>query len=81
MKVNEVIGKKPVVVQPTLTQQQQRVGKVLQRSIASDQQQPPTEMDAVMAMRQHADMKKQTDRSYAAKLKQQLASAEERLSN
>jgi hypothetical protein len=30
-------------------------------------------VDAVMAMRQHAPLKKPNDRNYAAKLKQQLA--------
>lgn len=41
------------------------------------QQQQPTEMDKVLAMRDYADMKKRNDKLYAQRLKQQLAKAEE----
>jgi len=77
MKVNEVIQQqRPVQVQPSVVTQQRKVAGVVGQIAASDQQQPPTEMDKVMAMRQHAAMKKQTDRTYAERLRQLLTKAE-----
>jgi hypothetical protein len=78
MKICEIIGStaRSNQPQPTAIQQQQRVGKVVAQIAASDQQQQPTEMDKVLAMRSYAAMKKRNDRLYAQRLKQQLAKAE-----
>lgn len=79
MKINEVIvceARKPVAPVPSVLKRQQRVGKVMQQIAASDQQQQPTEIDKVLAMRRYADWQKQTDQKYRQRLKQQLAAAE-----
>jgi hypothetical protein len=76
MKINEVIvceARKAVAPVPSVLKRQQRVGKVMQQIAASDQQQEPSEMDKVMAMRQYAKWQKQTDQLYRQRLKQQLA--------
>jgi hypothetical protein len=36
-------------------------------------------MEKVLAMRRYSDLKKQTDKNYAARLRQQLANAEGRV--
>jgi hypothetical protein len=46
---------------------------------ASDQQQPATEMEKVLAMRRYSNLKKMSDRNYAARLRQQLANTQTRL--
>lgn len=82
MKVKEIIEarrQQTAVVLPSLVKQQARVGRVMGQIAASDAQQQPTEMDKVLAMRQTAAVKKQTDRNYAARLRQQLANAEGKL--
>lgn len=61
---------------PSVVKRQQQVGKVMQQIAASDQQQQPTEMDKVLAMRHYADCQKQTDKLYRKRLKQQLTAAE-----
>ena len=63
-------------VQPAMVKQQARVGQVVGQIAASDQQQAPTELDKVLAMRSYANMKKRADRTYAERLRQQLANAE-----
>ncbi|MEF8735573.1 MAG: hypothetical protein V5B35_02890 [Candidatus Accumulibacter necessarius] len=68
-------ARKAVAPVPSVLKQQQRVGKVMQQISASDQQQEPTEMDKVLAMRQYANWQKQTDQLYRQRLKQQLAAA------
>jgi len=75
MKIKEVIAPKPAQVQPSLVQRQVRVQQIINQRAASEQQQPPSEMDRVMAMRQMAAMKKQTDKNYAERLRLQLANA------
>ena len=79
MKIKEVIvceARQASVPQPSVVKQQQRVSKVMQQIAASNQQQQPTEMDKVLAMRQYANWQKQTDRLYRNRLKQQLAATE-----
>ncbi len=76
MKISEVINPKPVIQQPSLINQQQRVAKVLKQRIGSEQQQGATEMDKVLAMQQHAALKKQTDTNYAKRVQQQSAKAQ-----
>lgn len=79
MKVREIIEaapQRPVVVPPSVVKQQGRVGQVVAKIAASDQQQPATEMEKVLAMRRYSDLKKQTEKNYAARLRQQLANAE-----
>lgn len=76
MKISEVIvceARKAVAPVPSVLKRQQRVGRVVQQIAASDQQQQPTEMDKVLAMRQYANWLKQTDKMYRQRLKQQLA--------
>lgn len=46
---------------------------------ASDQQQPATEIEKVLAMRRYSDLKKQTDKNYAARLRQQLTNASQNI--
>ncbi len=79
MKIKEVIvveAKQAALPQPSVVKQQQRVGKVLAQMAASDaKQQEPTEMDKVLAMRRYADLRKQTDKAYAVRLRSQLANA------
>jgi hypothetical protein len=78
MKIKEVIvceARQASVPQPSVVKQQQRVGKVMQQIAASDQQQEPSEMDKVLAMRRYAEMKKQTDKAYAVRLRRQLEAA------
>ena len=75
MKVFEVIS--APAMQPTAVAQQQRVNKVVQQRIASQAQQPASEMDKVLAMMQTADLKKRTDKAYADRLRKQLANAEQ----
>jgi hypothetical protein len=82
MKVREIIEaapQRPVAVPPSIVKQQGRVGQVVAKIAASDQQQPATEMEKVLAMWRYRDLKKQTDKNYAARLKQQLANAEAKL--
>jgi hypothetical protein len=79
MKVFEVISPQTQVMQPTAVAQQARVNKVAQQRIASQAQQPATEMDMVKAMMQTADLKKRTDQAYAKRLRQQLANAEKQI--
>ena len=77
MKVFEVIQQRqPAAVQPSVVTQQRKVAGVVGQIAAGEQQQPPTEMDKVMAMRQYAAVKKQTDRTYAERLRQLLTKAE-----
>jgi hypothetical protein len=78
MKVKEIIEarQQPVAVPPTIVKQQGRVGQVVANIAASDQQQPATEMEKVLAMRRYSNLKKQTDKTYAVRLRQQLANAE-----
>jgi len=79
MKVYEIIdntAQKPVAVQPSVVKQQTQVGKVMANIAASDQQQPPTELEKVLAMRNVRKLRKRTDKAYAERLRQQLANAE-----
>ena len=79
MKVCEVIGnrqRRPAAVQPSVVTQQAKVAGVVGQLAASEQQQPPTEMDMVMGMRRYSDLKKLTDKTYAERLRQLLATAE-----
>jgi hypothetical protein len=78
MKVKEIIEarQQPVAVPPTVVKQQGRVSQVVAQIAASDQQQPATELEKVLAMRRYSDLKKQTNKNYAARLRQQLANAE-----
>ncbi len=78
MKIREIIEamQQPVAVPPTIVKQQGRVGQVVAKIAASDQQHPATEMEKVLAMRRYSDLKKQTDKNYAVRLRQQLANAE-----
>ncbi len=79
MKVCEVIGnrqRRTAAVQPSVAVQQAKVNGVVGQLAASEQQQPPTEMDMVMGMRRYSDLKKLTDRNYAEHLRQLLAKAE-----
>jgi hypothetical protein len=59
--------------------QQGRVGQVVAKIAASDQQKPATEMEKVLAMRRYSDLKKRTDKNYAARLRQQLATVDAHL--
>lgn len=82
MKVNEVIGntKQVQLVKPQAVAQQERVAQVVKQRVAGDaQQQQPTEMDKVLGIMQHAELKKQADMNYAQQLRQQLAGAEAQL--
>ena len=78
MKINEIIANAPQNnrLQPSVVKQQARVGKVVAQIAASDQQQAPTELDKVLAMRSYANMKKRADRTYAERLRQQLTAAD-----
>ncbi len=78
MKVKEIIEarQQPVSVPPSLVKQQGRVGQVVAKIAASNQQQPATEMEKVLAMRKYADLKKRTDRRYAEQLRLQSANAD-----
>jgi hypothetical protein len=79
VKVREIVEaqqQQPVAVPPSIVKQQGRVSQVVAKIAASDQQKPATEMEKVLAMRRYSDLKKQTDKDYAARLRQQLANAE-----
>ncbi len=79
MKINEVIVSKPqkaATVQPTVVQQQRKVAGVVGQIAVSDARQPATELEKVLAMRQMSALQKRTDKTYAEKLRQQLANAE-----
>lgn len=78
MKIKEIVAKTKQVldVQPGVVAQQQRVGKVVSQIAASDAQNPPTELEKVLAMRSYSELKKRADRTYAQRLRQQLASVE-----
>jgi hypothetical protein len=80
MKIKEIITntKQVLNVQPSLVKQQNRVGKVVAQIAASDNQQQPSEMDKVLAIRQYGRMKKRADRNYEQQLQQQLALAKTR---
>jgi len=56
-----------------------RVRQVVAQIAASDQQKPVTEKEKVLAMWRYRELKKQTDKNYAARLRQQLAKAEKKL--
>jgi len=81
MKIKEIIANAPQNnrMQPSVVKQQARVGKVVAQIAASDQQQQPTEMDKVLAMRRYSDLKKRNDKVYARRLQQQLANAKNAL--
>ena len=82
VKVREIIEaapQRPVAVPPSIVKQQGRVGQVMAKIAASDQQQPATEKEKVLAMWRYRDLKKQTDKNYAARLRQQLANADARV--
>jgi hypothetical protein len=82
VKVREIVEaqqQQPVAVPPSIFKQQGRVSQVVAKIAASDQQKPATEMEKVLAMRRYSDLKKQTDKSYAARLRQQLGNAEARI--
>ena len=79
MKINEIIANKPqkaATVQPTVMKQQGKVAAVVNQIAASDARQPATELEKVLAMRQMSALQKRTDKTYAEKLRQQLANAE-----
>jgi hypothetical protein len=80
MKIREVVSptKQVLNVQPNLVKQQQRVANVVQQIAASDQQQAPTEMDKVLAMRQVSAMEKQADKNYVIGLQRQLQAAKKK---
>lgn len=75
MRILEVLGKTPTI-KPTVVSQHERVTQLVQKILASDQKQAPTEMDKVMAMRRAGQLKKQRDKQYADQLRQQLAVAQ-----
>jgi hypothetical protein len=75
-EITEAAAPGTVAVQPSVVKQQGRVGQVVAKIAASDQQKPATEIEKVLAMRRYSDLKKQTDKNYAARLRQQLANAE-----
>lgn len=81
MKINEIVANTPQNnrLQPSVVKQQARVGKVVAQIATSDQQQAPTEMDKVLAIRSYANMKKRADRTYAERLRQQLAATKANL--
>ena len=66
-------------LQPSVVKQQANIGKVVGQIAASDRQQPPTEDEKILAMWAFRDMQKQTDMTYAQRLRQQLAAAEKKL--
>ena len=78
MKIREIIAntKQVLDVPPSVVKQQTRVGKVVGQIAASDAQKPPTELEKVLAMRSYSKLKKRTNRTYAQRLRQQLAGAE-----
>lgn len=78
MKIREIVGytKQVLDVKPSVVQQQTRVGKVVGQIAASDAQKPPTELEKVLAMRSYSKLKKRNDKTYAERLRQQLANAE-----
>jgi len=79
MRIKEIIldaVQQPAAVQPSVVVQQTRVAQLANQIAASKQQQPPTELEKVLAMRRSAAIKKRTDKAYAQRLRQQLASAE-----
>ncbi len=81
VKVREIVEtqqQQPVTVPPSIVKQQGRVSQVVAKIAASDQQKPATEMEKVLAMRRYADLKKQTDKNYAVRLRQQLVNARAR---
>jgi hypothetical protein len=78
-EITEAAPQRPVAVPPSIVKQQGRVSQVVAKIAASDQQKPATEMEKVLAMRRYSDLKKQTDKTYAARLRQQLANAETRV--
>ena len=81
MKINEIVANAPQNnrMQPSIVKQQSRIGKVVAQIAASDQQQAPTELDKVLAIRSYANMKKRADRTYAERLRQQLTNAKANL--
>ncbi len=78
MKIKEIITptRQVLDVPPTVVKQQGMVLGVVNQIAASDAQQPPTEMEKVLAMRSYANLRKRTDKTYAQRLRQQLANAE-----
>lgn len=79
MKVKEIIEatqQQPVAILPSLVKQQGKVGRIVAQIAASDQQQPATEMEKVLAMRRYCELKKRADKNYATRLRQQLVNAE-----
>ena len=70
---------KAVQLQPSVVKQQANIGKVVGQIAASDRQRAPTEDEKVLAMWAFRDMQKQTDMTYAQRLRQQLAAAEKKL--
>jgi hypothetical protein len=76
MRINELLARtrKVLDVQPAPVQRQARINQVVANIAASEQDQPATELDKVMAMQQYADMKKQANQNYANNLQRQLAS-------
>ena len=79
MKISEIVEARPAqrtAIQPTVVKQQARIAGVVNQIAASDTQQAPTEDEKVLAFAAYCEKKKQTDRNYAARLRQQLVKAE-----
>ena len=78
MKIREIVEailQKPTTVQPSVVRQQNKVGNVVAQIAASDEQQPASEEEKVLAMWRYRDLKKQADKNYAVRLQQQLTKA------
>lgn len=78
MKISEIVNNttsRPAAMQPSVVKQQARVAQVVSDIAANDTKQAPTEMDKVLAIRSYANIKKRTDKNYAARLQQQLSIA------
>lgn len=78
MKIKEIIAptRQVLDVKPSVVKQQAKVLGVVNQIAVRDAQQPPTEMEKVLAMRSYSNLKKRTDKNYAQRLRQQLANAE-----
>jgi hypothetical protein len=64
-------------IQPGIVKQQNRINNLVKQiAVSSNHPQPATDDETALAFEKYCQLKKQTDKNYAERLRQQLAQAE-----
>lgn len=70
-----VVETQNFAVQPDIVKRTARVGKLVKKMADSEKQQPATELDKVQAVMNYSKLKKQANKNYVQRLKQELVNA------